>query len=53
MTDPAAFLAAVATALPAVELGALATFGVEPAGPLDDPHERHQPRPALIRDVEH
>ena len=33
MTDPAAFLAAVATALPAVRAGALATFGIEPSGP--------------------
>jgi mannose-1-phosphate guanylyltransferase/mannose-6-phosphate isomerase len=33
MTDPAAFLAAIAAALPAVRAGALATFGIEPAGP--------------------
>lgn len=33
MTDPAAFLAAIAAALPAVRAGALATFGIEPSGP--------------------
>lgn len=33
MTDPAAFLAAIDAALPAVRAGALATFGIEPAGP--------------------
>ena len=33
MTDPAAFLAAIEAALPAVRAGALATFGIEPAGP--------------------
>jgi mannose-1-phosphate guanylyltransferase len=33
MTDPAAFLAAIDAALPAVRAGALATFGIEPSGP--------------------
>lgn len=33
MTDPAAFLAAIKAALPAVRAGALATFGIEPSGP--------------------
>lgn len=33
MTDPAAFLAAIAGAVPAVAAGALATFGITPTGP--------------------